>query len=267
MVTTQKRVAMNPKVAFLAAFIAMATVVSLLSAEPAKHRLLLVTGEDAYHDWRATTPVLRAVLQKDPRLAVEVLSDLSRLRLKKLSEFAVVVLHFKNASAERPGREAFDNLRHFVQEGGGLVVVHFGCGAFEEFREEYDKIIGRVWFGPHSPPGRSQHDPRGPFFVRIEPEHPISEGLSDFTTDDELYTCLMGEAPIDVVASAVSRTDGKTYPMAFTHTFGKGRVFVCTLGHDVRALEPTEVGELFRRGAVWAAGIRTTRRQGADATR
>ena len=38
--------------------------------------------------------------------------------------------------------------------------------------------------------------------------------------------------------------------------YGRGRVFHCVLGHDVKALRAApEVLELFRRGTAWAAGL------------
>jgi type 1 glutamine amidotransferase len=57
-----------------------------------------------------------------------------------------------------------------------------------------------------------------------------------------------------VLAAATSKVDNRDYPMAFVLDYGKGRVFHCLLGHDVKALsEP--VCELFRRGAAWAAKL------------
>lgn len=223
--------------------------------ESGKRSVLIVTGEDYWHDWKATTPVVREFLSADSRLKVEVLSDLTQFKNKDLDSYSVVVIHFRNASPEVPGHEALENVRRFVRKGGGLVLVHFACGAFHEYHDEYLEMTGRVWFGEKSPPGSRQHDPRGPFRVNIETKHPLAAGVSDFDTDDELYTCLEGDAPVDLLASAVSGVDGKTYPLAFTHEFGKGRVFVCTLGHDVRALKPPAVGELYRRGVAWAAGM------------
>jgi type 1 glutamine amidotransferase len=79
--------------------------------------------------------------------------------------------------------------------------------------------------------------------------------MTAFDTTDELYTCLIGDHPIQVVAQARSKVDGKDYPMAFTSTTGKGRTFHCPLGHDVKALSVPEVQELFRRGTAWAAAI------------
>ena len=86
--------------------------------------------------------------------------------------------------------------------------------------------------------------------------HPIVRGMTDFDTQDELYTCLVGDHPIEVLAQAKSKVDGKYYPMAFVSHYGKGRTFHCTLGHDAKALSVPGVQELYRRGCAWAAGWR-----------
>jgi len=100
------------------------------------------------------------------------------------------------------------------------------------------------------------HDPYGRFTVRIiDHEHPVTAGLGDFETVDELYTCLAGKTPIRVLATARSKVDGKDYPMAFVLNYGKGRVFHSPLGHDVRALANPDVARLFRRACAWVAGL------------
>jgi len=220
-------------------------------AEPAK-RVLIVTGEDyPGHKWKETTPVLKRQIAADGRLAVEVVEDLNFLRSPKLHDYDTVIAHFKNYDPEVPGREGFDNLARFVREGGGLVLVHFACGAFQEFKDDFTKLAGRAWN-----PKLRGHDPRGKFRVEIvDTDHPVTRGLEPFETVDELYTCLDGEPPIHVLADAKSKVDGKRYPMAFVLTYGKGRVLHCVLGHDVAAFEVPAVGELFRRAAAWTAGL------------
>ena len=200
-------------------------------------RVLLVTGEDyPGHKWRETAPALLAELSKDPRLTVNVLADLKSLSTTRLSDYSAVVIHFKNYDPDVPGRAGYDNLTRYVEQGGGLMLVHFACGAFEQFKHDFEQLAGRVWFGMQPPEGRHQHDPHGRFTVNIAvPDHPITKGMSDFETVDELYTCLVGDTPITVVATAVSKVDGKTHPMAFVHDCGKGRVFHSVLGHDVEA--------------------------------
>jgi type 1 glutamine amidotransferase len=224
---------------------------------PGVTRVLIVTGEDyAGHKWRETTPVLVASIQADPRITTEVLDDLASLKDKDLSSFGAVVLHFKNYDPNVPGRKGFENLDAYARGGGGLVLVHFACGAFEEFSDEYEELVGRVWFGLTPPPGEHQHDPHGTFEVRVtDSDHPIVNGMRSFETTDELYTCLTGDTPIRILADAVSVRNGKAYPIAFVVDRADVRVFHCVLGHDPAALSGAPVAGLFRRAVAWAAGL------------
>jgi uncharacterized protein len=214
-------------------------------------KVLLLTGDDyPGHLWRQTAPVLAAGLRQDPRLLVTVVEKPEFLASPLLSTYDAIVLHWMNWEKPDPGAGARENLRRFVDGGKGLVVVHFACGAFQEW-PEFRNLIGRS-YDPKLPP----HDPYGMFRVEPRsPRHPILKGLAPFDTTDELYTCLAGDAPIEVLAAARSKVDGKDYPMAFTRAYGKGRVFLSPLGHDVKALAVPAVAELFRRGAAWAADL------------
>ncbi|MCG8511124.1 MAG: ThuA domain-containing protein, partial [Rhodospirillales bacterium] len=196
-------------------------------------RVLIITGEDYKgHHWRKTTPVLRKQLERDARLRVDVLDDLTELAETDLGDYAAVVMHFKNYDPKVPGRVGYENLANYVEAGGGLVLVHFACGAFQEFKGDFEKLAGRVW-----DPKLRGHDPHGKFRVEITgKEHPITRGMQAFEITDELYTCLAGDTEIDVLATAVSKVDKKVYPMAFVLDYGEGRVFHCVLGNDVVAL-------------------------------
>ncbi len=214
-------------------------------------RVLLVTGQDyPGHLWRLTAPALAALLQKDSRLQVRTIEDPHFLESPALEHYAAIVLHFMNWEQPAPGLKARENLRQFVANGKGLLLVHFACGAFQDW-PEFGKLVGRVY-----DPKLRPHDPRGPFKVRIaNGQHPITQDLADFDTDDELYTCLAGDQPIEVLATARSKVDSKDYPMAFVLNYGQGRVFHSVLGHDVKALTFPGVAELFRRACAWTAGL------------
>jgi len=214
-------------------------------------RALIVTGIDhPAHKWWQTAPALAEVLQRDPRMQVHVVEDPHFLDSSALHRYDVVVLHFMNWKQPAPGVKARANLREFVHSGNGLFIVHFGCGAFQDW-PEFRNLAGRVW-----DPKKRAHDPKGPFHVNItDVDHPITRGLQSFETDDELYTCLTGDCPIKVLATAHSKVDGKVYPMAFVLNYGKGRVFHSSLGHDIKAIRNPNVAELFRRGCAWAAGL------------
>ena len=138
-----------------------------------------------------------------------------------------------------------------MRNGGGLVIAHFGCGAMQEWNG-FVKLGGRVW-----DPKLRGHDPYGEFLVRIlNAGHPATAGLKDFTTTDELYTCLHGDTPIDILADATSKVDQKKYPMAFVVPgTGKGRVFHCPLGHDTNALQAKGTRQLYQQATAWTTGL------------
>lgn len=216
-------------------------------------KVLVLTGNEyPGHKWRETAPFLAKFLAADPRLTVEISEDIQLLASPKLQSFDAIVLNYMNWQSPDPGEEARAGLKRFVEEGKGLVLVHFACGAFQGW-PEFVKIAGRVWN-----PKLRGHDPHGKFTVELtELEHPITQGFQPkaFEITDELYTCLAGEPDIQVLAKATSKVDKKDYPMAFVLHYGRGRVFHCVLGHDVRALTPEPVQSLYRRGTAWAAGL------------
>ena len=249
------------------AFIIVAIVSSAISgqlrAAPAasptskteKARILLITGVDyPGHLWRQTAPALAEALRKDPRLEVVTVEDPGFLDSPAINKYDLILLHFQNWQQPGPGERARENLRQFVDGGKGVALVHFACGAWVGEWPEFWKIAGRVW--PGERPGVRNHDPYGPFRVELaKPEHPIVSGMTDFDTQDELYTCLAGDYPIEIVAQAKSIVDAKYYPMAFVSHYGKGRTFHCVFGHDAKSLSFPGVQELYRRGCAWAAGL------------
>ena len=253
---------MNTDGRFLAGLLVAWTVMagSLLWAAPGatpaeKARILLVTGVDyPGHLWRQTAPALAEALRQDPRLEVFTLEDPGVLDSTAINKYDLILLHFQNWEQPGPGERARENLRQFVERGKGVALVHFACGAWFGEWPEFANIAGRVWAGPG--PGVRQHDAFGAFRVELtKPDSPILRGMSDFETKDELYTCLVGDHPIEVLAQAKSKVDGKYYPMAFVSRYGKGRTFHCVLGHDAKCLSVPPVQELYRRGCAWAAGL------------
>lgn len=215
-------------------------------------RVLILTGDDyPSHLWRETGPEFARILRADPRLEVTISESPAPLGSQSLSSYDAVFLHFKNYSERVPTTEAlWKNLEAYVNGGGGLVIGHFGCGALQEWNG-FVKVAGRIW-----DPKKRGHDPFGEFVVRIlETGHPITRDLKDFSTHDELYTCLTGDTRIEVLADATSKVDKSIQPMAFVLTPGKGRVFHSPLGHNLKALEAQGTRDLYLNGTLWAAGL------------
>ena len=231
----------------------LASIVALLAALPGagpKANVLLVTGQDL-HKWKETTPVVVEILEKDPRIHVKVVQQPSFLADPSIHQYDAIVMHWMNWKVPAPGLEARENFRKYVASGKGVVLIHFACGAWQDW-PEFREVVGRAW-----DPKLRAHDPRGKFqVVPTDVRHPITEGMKPFEADDELYTCLAGDRPVQVLAQARSKVDGKQYPMALVYQYGKGRVYQCLLGHDAKALRQPGVDKLLRRGCAWAAELK-----------
>lgn len=214
-------------------------------------KVLIITGIDhPGHKWKQTAPVLAEAIAADERLDVTITEKPGDLAGEDLVDYDVIVLHFMNWEVPDPGPAARANLKRVIADGKGLVLVHFACGAFQEW-PEFVELAGRVW-----EPKMRAHDPHGKFTVKItDARHPVMKGLKEFEIVDELYTCLTGKTPIEVLAEARSKVDGKDYPMAFVLNYGKGRVLHSVLGHDVQAFASPDVKRLFRNACAWAAGL------------
>lgn len=220
---------------------------------PVKGKILVLTGNEyPGHKWRETAPLIARFLATDPRLATTVNADPQFLAAPEVQAYDAIVLNYLNWKCPDPGAKARQNLKQFIEGGKGLVIVHNACAAFGDW-PEFKQIAGRAW-NPHRLRG---HDPRGTFRVEITGvEHPITKGMKSFETSDELYTCLLTDGrPVEVLAKAASIVDHRDYPMALANHYGRGRVFLCVLGHDVKALSVDPVQELYRRGTAWAAGL------------
>ena len=77
-----------------------------------------------------------------------------------VADYDVILLEFYNPQPLRHQAEAQKNLAQLVEQGKGLVVLHFSCGAFATW-PGYSDLAGRVW------DRKTTHDPRGPFSVKI----------------------------------------------------------------------------------------------------
>jgi type 1 glutamine amidotransferase len=258
----------------LTAFLALVSSGLGADATPARTpagqaKILVLTGNEyPSHKWQETAPWIAKFLAIDPRLATEVNADPAFLASPELGRYDAIVLNYLNWQSPDPGEKARENLKTFIAGGKGLVLVHNAVAAFGDQWVRRDgktvgldpcgwpevkDIFGRAW-NPNRVHG---HDPRGTFTVDITAvDHPITRGMKSFQTVDELYTCLYTEGrPVEVLATAMSKVENKSHPMVLVNHYGKGRVFLCVLGHDVEALSGDAVQELYRRGTAWAAGL------------
>lgn len=241
-----KQLAMSGLFVSLVAFLALEVGGE---AQSKKLKVLIVTGFDVRsHAWHETTELMRDDLESTGRFEVRVAEDVGIFESSTLKDYDVVVLNYGFWAAPDPSEEGKKGLLDYVKGGKGLVAVHFACSSFQEWGE-YRTLLGRVW-----KKDVGGHGPRGTFTVNIKkPDHPITKGLSDFETYDELYAKLTGEEDIEVLASAYSEWSKKVEPIVFVKKYGEGRVVHNVLGHGVEGRKNEHFRKLLIRGVEWAA--------------
>lgn len=225
-----------------------------LSVGAEKIKVLIVTGFDVdSHKWEESARLNRAILEKSDRFDVAISADKEVFASPKLSDYDVLILNFGFWNEKEPSDKAKAGLLAYVKGGGNVVALHFACSAFQEWKE-YGEMLGRVWVK-----GVGGHGPYGEFTVNIKAaDHPVTKGLKDFKTEDELYAKLSGDAEIQVLATADSAWSGKTEPIVFARSFGKGRVLQNVLGHGIDAKQNPAYQQLLRRSVEWAATGKVT---------
>jgi quinoprotein glucose dehydrogenase len=221
-------------------------------------RALVLTGHHhPGHDWRQLTAALIQTLEQDPRVNVDVTENIEDLASSGIDGYNLLVMNYNNWELPGLSDAAKAGFVRYLQNGGGLELIHFANGAFNytlpnkgsDWKEYRTRIVRRAWM--HDLP--SGHDPYGPFHVDITAaQSPITAGLQPFDTEDELYFKQVGDQPITPLVTAHSKVTGHDEPLAWAYRYGKGRIFQTLLGHDGRAVR--SAGALIRRGAVWAAG-------------
>jgi len=248
----------------LFALLAAVSTGPLIGAEPI--RALILTGENN-HDWKATTPVLKSILESAGRFQVDVLDKpWDDVTAERLGAADVLVLNF-NPTSGRKWTEAQQKalLDTVGMKGKGAVVVHAANNAFPGWRE-YESLMGGAW---RSTAGHgSFHE----FTVDIvDREHPITKGLPRVFAHsaDELYHGLTMEPGVRVLAHAFSskaRSGGtdRYEPMAWVLRYGRGRVFHTPLGHAASSMGSAGFKTLLQRGAEWAATGDVTIPSGLD---
>jgi type 1 glutamine amidotransferase len=229
--------------------ICVAFFAASLSAQT-KIQVLLLTGDDVApaHNWREMAEATREVLVNSGKFEVRVSEDPSILESSGLSSYDLVFITLYNSKLPTPSEKAKENLVNFVKGGKGFAVSHLASASFKDW-PEFRNLCGRYWVM-----GTSGHGPRSVFKAKVAKKpHPITKGVSDFETDDELYAKLQGDAPVEVLVEADSDWSKKTEPLAFVQPYGQGRVFYEAFGHDGKAIMNPAVQKLIVQGCEWAA--------------
>ena len=205
-------------------------------------KLLVISG--GTHPYGESTPVLMDFLIQAGHEAT-LTEDASVLASAELGDFDVLVFNTLRREGTTLTVDEQVGMTRFIGGGKGFVCLHIS-GCAPEGWSEYHDVTGGGWIY-----GTSTHPPYGQFSVKVDNAgHPCTDGISNFLTNDELYTKLGWRDGNDVFMSA--DLDGETQPMAWTRKYGNGRVFATTLGHDGLSFKTLLFQRLVLNGVNWA---------------
>jgi len=161
-----------------------------------------------------------------------------------------VVVLYDMPVAMAPEGEA--TLRQWVENGGGVVVLHHAIAGRTGWRWWYEEVVGGryVEAGVGEPVSSYRHD--DVVKVQISAAHPVTAGLEPFVIHDETYKDLWISPRVRVLL----RTDNPTSdgPVAWISPYPKARVVYVQLGHGREAHLHPSFRRLVGNAVLWAAG-------------
>lgn len=255
-----------------------------------KIKVLLVTGKlTSEHNFSKMDEYLREMLESTGRFTVRVMEEFNGVTERTVEGYDLLLLNYDGKDTPTSSYERWESgaekvFFDFVRNGKGVVLHHSTVWLEDDMPADYKAMWGYYFTGPES-----RKNPCDDVMVTIKKsEDPIMKGLEDFmVVGDDFFAGAeqWKESNVEVLAAVyddvkmyekagwpashhpVYIPDGKLeymrgvntwQPVAWKNTFGKGRVFACSLGHDVDTFRRINYLTMFVRGAEWAATGKVT---------
>jgi uncharacterized protein len=241
---------MKPKLLSIFIFVVIAFAISS-STPPAKPiRILVITGG---HDYK-----LEPFNQMLSNLGDDISYQIAELPAaydmflpENRSKYDVLVFyHMWQTITEEQANVMTDCIR----KGKPLVALHHSICAYDDWPEYLNIIGGKYFHKPATINGKEYpvcsyiHDLH--FKVKIvDPQNPVTKGLTDFEIFDETYKGFYVEEGVTPLLT--TDEPSSTPVIGWTKMYGKARIVTLQSGHDTPTFENPNYRKLLRQSIEW----------------
>lgn len=210
---------------------------------------VIVLLNDYWHPRHTIEPALPGILPKD-LFDVSIIDDPDKL--KSVAAEPDLVVNFKDGIDNVPANSPNwydETIAHLLnlyvkQIGGGYMAVHCGLANIPQSHEAYTSILcGRFL----------SHPPMCPVEFQITESHPITDGLENFSLNDEHYVMEMMEGETNILG--YTKSEHGTHAALWAHACGNGRVCGVTPGHTTEVFQTPGYTKLLQNAAKWCAKL------------
>jgi type 1 glutamine amidotransferase len=189
---------------------------------------LLSGGQRQHHGYREQAFYLAEALENTGRFEVTICEDAAVLESPAIRKYDLLIVAADRRDPEfKFTKNQQEAIFEYVRSGHGYVSIHGADNAAADWLPEWRDMLGGVFSHVGKPDGKVR---KGSYTVKIvDTSSPITQGLEDFPLKDELYYQVQMQP--DVHPLATIEYNGVAWPVVWTRTFGKGRVFHTVLGH------------------------------------
>ena len=205
-------------------------------------KALIVQGGWQGHEPKQVADILAKALRENG-FVVEMADALDALLdVTELIKLDLLIPEWTMGSITR---EQLTPMLEAVKSGVGIAGVHGGMGDAFRNETEFQYMVGGQWVAHPGGDGVK-------YLVHIvKPSDPIVAGLHDFMVSSEQY--YMHADPVNEVLATTLFGD-TVMPVTWKKTYGKGRVFYCSLGHVAHVFsQDPQILTMVTRGMLWAA--------------
>lgn len=245
-----------------------------------KKTILVFSFHTGYEHWVIphTEEMIKIISEKSGAFEVIGSKDISMFEAKNLAKYDGIVLN--NTCSKGDHRNLFwdklraesdadsavlmkkalqmeENLLQYVEQGGGLLLVH-GAVTTQNNSRAFSKLVGASF---------DYHPPQQAIQIRLaDPKHPLVKAFpaTGFNHVDEPYFYKNAYADLDfkpllyfnnaeITDQKNPLTEGKTY-VAWIRAQGKGKVMFCSPSHNAQSFENPDLLIFYLNGLQYVVG-------------